>query len=230
MCDSATMTVIESVLTDKIGKQEMFTAHDITRACRQQVGPKQRIDHNDVKTEVHGMFVRNELNGYTRSLANLPNVSGPQPFVYHPFGADTSTYGGQAIQAIATTPNSTIVVPSSIGPATNDDGDDGVNITGDGSYKVDSRQTLCVPKRLLEAVGLKTGDEAYVSADKLAGSVVVTKATPDQSVLSPLSTYTVDKYGNVRVTQYTLMNGGVGGKLYDITGDSDKVSIRLRAN
>jgi hypothetical protein len=113
--------------------------------------------------------------------------------------------------------------------STADDSDDAVNKTADGNYKVDARETLCVPKSLLAAVGLNPGDEAYVSADPLANCVVVGKSPPDASVLTELSTYTVDSYGsygNVRITQFVLQKGGVGGKEYKIEGDSHQVYVR----
>lgn len=223
MCDFATLQEIETVVLEKCQNAELFTAFDVTKAVRAKVGRSVNVPHNDVKQEVHNLFASGQMGSdYTRTLGNLPLASGiPQPWVYHPTTADPSSYGSGIPQLSAPTSSNVVVTPvSAVGT------DDGVNQTSDGHYKVDGRDTLCVPKSLLEAVGLKAGDEAHVSADALAGHLVVTKSLPDQTVLTPLSSYTVDKYGNVRITQHTLVKGGIGGKVYEIDGDHSKVVVR----
>jgi hypothetical protein len=227
MCDFATLQEIETVVLEKCQNAELFTAFDVTKAVRAKVGRSVNVPHNDVKQEVHNLFASGQMGSdYTRTLGNLPLASGiPQPWVYHPTTADPSSYGS-GIPQLCNAPAVPTLTPPVLKAADTNGSDDGVNQTSDGYYKVDGRETLCVPKSLLEAVGLKAGDEAHVSADALAGHLVVTKSLPDQTVLTPLSSYTVDKYGNVRITQHTLVKGGVGGKLYEIDGDSSKVVVR----
>jgi bifunctional DNA-binding transcriptional regulator/antitoxin component of YhaV-PrlF toxin-antitoxin module len=225
MCDFATLQEIETVVLEKCQNAELFTAFDVTKAVRAKVGRSVSVPHNDVKQEVHNLFASGQMGSdYTRTLGNLPLASGiPQPWVYHPTTVPASNYGSGIPQLSAPAP--AVSTPVAAVVSTNGS-DDGVNQTSDGYFKVDGRETLCVPKSLLEAVGLHPGDEAHVAADALAGHVVVCKTPPDQTVLTPLSTYTVDKYGNVRITQHTLVKGGCGGKLYEIDGDASKVVVR----
>lgn len=218
---------IEQVVSEKVQRGDLFTAFDVTKAVRQIVGRSTPVPHNEVKSEVHNLFANGHMGSdYVRNLGNLPLAAGiPQPWIYHRNTDDPSTYGSGIPQL---TPASVVVaVPAPPAASVDPDGqDDGVNKTADGTYKVDARETLCVPKSLLTGCGLNPGDEAYVSADPLAGCVVVSKSPPDATVLSQLSTYTVDKYGNVRITQFALQKGGVGGKEFDIDGDAKSVYVR----
>lgn len=224
---------IEQVVQDKVQKGELFTAFDVTKAVRQQVGRGTNVPHHEVKSEVHNLFANGQMGSdYTRTLGCLPLAGGvPQPWIYHRNTDNAANYGSgipQLAPVAAPTAASTVIpVPAVTNDGTDPDStDDGVNKTPDGVYRTDARDTLCVPKSLLTAVGLNPGDEAYVSSDPLAGCVVVSKSQPDTTVLTQLSTYTVDKYGNVRITQFALQNGGVGGKEFDIEGDSKQVYVR----
>lgn len=223
---------VQQVVTEKTQRGEMFTAFDVTKAVREMVNasdraagnPRQNIPHNEVKQEVHYLFSNGQMGpDYVRNLGNLPLAPGiDQPYIYHRNTDDHTAYGS-GIPQLAVTPAQAISGGTAPDP---DGGDDGVNKTADGTYKVDARETLCVPKSLLSGCGLNSGDEAYVSADPLAGCIVVSKSPPDATVLTQLSTYTVDKYGNVRITQFALQKGGVGGKEFDIEGDGTKVYVR----
>lgn len=222
--DFGTLQVVETVVFEKCQAGDLFTAYDITKEVRNRVGRGTSVLHNDVKQEVHNMFANGQMGAdYTRNLGNLSLPAGvSQPWVYHRTTDDVVNYGQNAAAGQSTPPPSLQV--------SGDDNDDGVNKTSDGYYRVDARETLCVPKAMLAAIGLNPADEAYVSADALAGHVVVTKGLPDQTVLTPLSTYTVDKYGNVRITQATLVRGGVGGKEFEIEGDSTKVILGVNVS
>lgn len=219
--DFSTLQLVEQIVLEKAQAGEMFTAYDVTRAVRQKVGRSVNVPHNDVKQEVHTMFANQQIGtDYTRSLGNLAGLQ-TQPWIYHRTTDDPANYMGVPTGGPATVPP-VVQTPT----ATPTDGpDDGVNQTPDGTYKVDARGTLCVPKSLLEAADLNPGDEAHVSADPLAGCLVVTKSPPD-GTLTDLSSYTVDKYGNVRITQYTLGNGGIAGQEFAIDGDSNRVYVR----
>jgi hypothetical protein len=212
--DYSTLQLVEQVVLEKAQAGEMFTAYDVTKEVRKRVGRSVNVPHNEVKQEVHNFFANDQMGtDYTRTLGNIPGLQS-QPWVYHHTANDPANYGAPSV-----VPQLPPVSPGSVP-------DDAVNQTPQGTYKVDARDTLCVPKSLLVAAGLNPGEEAYVSADALAGHVVVSKSPPDGTVLTSLSTYTVDKYGNVRITQHTLANGGIGGKEFTIDGDANRVYVK----
>lgn len=86
--------------------------------------------------------------------------------------------------------------------------------------RTDARGTLCVPSILLRNAGLNPYDIVSVTTDALNGSLIISKITQN-----PLTTYTVDEYGNVRITQGILVKAGMGGDEYNITGDTDKITV-----
>lgn len=209
MCDTATQQLIEQTVSDKVQKNELFTAFDVTTAVRKQSSG--RVFHNEVKKVVHKLYDSGVMGpDYTRSVAVNLNVS-PQPFLYHPMSADPTQYG-----QVQSDPNDAV---ASNGATSDDsDGDD----EEDEPYGVDGRNTLCIPSMFLRALGFKNGDTAYISLDTMGNSLVVTK----KPLANLLSRYTVDSYDNVRITQYVLQRGGIGGKKFNIEGDAKKVIIR----
>lgn len=81
---------VKKVVMDKVNANEMFTAFDITKAVRNN-GVK--AYHSQVKGVVHSMFQNGEMQGYSRNVVDIPNVSG-RPFLYFPPTSDPSTYNG----------------------------------------------------------------------------------------------------------------------------------------
>jgi hypothetical protein len=227
--DFTTLQLTEQVILEKAQSGELFTAYDVTKEVRRRVGRGTNIPHNDVKQEVHTFFATGQMGtDYTRTLANLPGVN-PQPWIYHRTTDDPNTYGGNLLPA-------PVVIAGAGRDDTTDDGvnvtadgvnatDDGVNVTADGVYKVDARETLCLPKSLLQDAGLVSGDTAQVYANPLAGTLIVAKQSDNLLYTPTLSTYKVDMYGNVRVTQHTLQRAGCGGKEYKIEGDTTKLVV-----
>jgi hypothetical protein len=213
MCDFATLQVIEQVTQDKTQNGQLFTAHDITRAVRAQVGRGTNVPHREVRQEVHNLFANGQFGAdYTRSLANLPGIN-PQPWVYHRNTDDPSTYvsalAGPNALPVAADPASLIGVMQGA-----NDNDDAVNKLPNGSFQVDGRDTLCLPANLCRDAGLQPRTEAFVAHDFVNGVVVVSK--DEEPSFTPLSKYTVDSYANVRITQHTLQKAGLGGKVFDI--------------
>jgi hypothetical protein len=211
MCDFATQQLVQQTVSDRVQKNEMFTAFDVTVAVRKQISA--RVYHNDVKKEVHKLYDSGVMGpDYTRSMAVNLNVN-PQPFLYHPMSADPTEYGQQNPPQVNTN-----VTSSDNNNDEEEDEDDLVEKT----YKVDARQTLCIPALFLRQVGFKDGDTAYISVDGMSNSLLITKKTTPNL----LSTYTVDYHGNVRITQFILQRGGIGGKKFNIDGDTNKVIIK----
>jgi len=227
MCDFATLQVIEQKVQEKTNSNEMFTAHDITRAVRQQVGRGTNVAHREVKQEVHTLFANTGMpSHYTRSLANLAGVN-PQPWIYHPDTSDPSTYVSTLGVANAPAPDPASL--TGVTPPTQDADalDDAINKQPDGAFNVDGRGTLCLPASLVRQAGLTPLDEAYVAQDLVNSAVVLSKN--QQPSLTQLSKYTVDSYSNVRITQATLQKAGLGGKTYDIEFTNGAVQVKKKS-
>jgi hypothetical protein len=240
MCDSTILGLIEKFTLEKMQAGESFTAYDITRAVRRHVGRGTDVPHVDVKQEVHGMFARQEMQSYDRKLCNLPNLPAgvDQPWVYYKDGADLTAYGlGQSVASSnpATPSSAVIAIPASLVPDLEADADsdahndDGTGKQSNGSFKVDSRSTICVPAKLVRDLGLSENDECFAFADPLANTVLLFKTNAPQGAgpLTSLTSYTVDCHNNVRITQSALQRAGIPGQFYDISGNNDRVVVKL---
>jgi len=86
--DSVEADVISDIIDDKVGQGQMFTAYDITKELRSS---GTRTYHRNTKEIVHALFLKGNMQGYTRSLVSVPNAP-IKPFLYHPMGSDISTY------------------------------------------------------------------------------------------------------------------------------------------
>jgi hypothetical protein len=221
---------IENVVNDLVNSGTMFTAWDVTLACRKVV--KARVQHYEVKREVHQMFDDGNMVGYNRVLANLPGVN-PQPWLYYPPSADPNTYTGKPVAPAAA---AVLPAPTPIGGSMTSL-DDGVDIGGDGSvvYKFDTTDRLCVPNKLVRELNLKEGDEVdvVVCASAPNGEVCVVPKNagyPGQPphVSSVAATLTVDRYDNVRIGRATLNKVGVGGVAFEIERDGSNNAIKVK--
>lgn len=213
--DSQTFKIVEDVVNENVQNCKMFTAFDITREVRARVGKGTPVPHGDVKQEVHNMFASGQFANYARTLANLP-ISNPQPWIYHQNSDDPLNYGmnvpAQQLPQITQAPNGN---------------DDGVNQTGDGTYKVDARGTLCLPAQMVRDLGAGVGDSVYVYSDPLSNAMLVS-LNDNLTGFALLSDYTVDNYHNVRVTQHALQSAAQGGSEYEVNGVSDKILIKRK--
>lgn len=214
MCDLATRTVIEQVSSNFVQQGRQFTAWDVTKEVRSQ-GVREK--HNEIKKVVHELFSNGNFGSdYTRSVRQLPNqVSGqPAPFIYHRNYEQPDDY-----------------VNAQVSASSDDEDDDksskssfSVDDHDDGCYKVDKRSRICIPKQLLFDIGIGAGDTVGVVFDSNSSSLLITKDTKGTDVLT---NYKVDSYGNVRISQATLQKVGLGGNVYDIDGDTDKVFVKV---
>lgn len=207
--DPVIQQLVEDVVRDKTDKGELFTAFDVTRAIRSD-GTRAR--HGDVKVAVHGLFSDGEMGNYQRSLASLQGVS-PQPFLYHPVGADVSSYDpgasapqGKTSPTPATTPTST---PSD--PADDDDDDGIVRKTG-------QEGSLYIPTTMVRDIQLKQGEKSFIYQDN---NTLVVSAKDDDSLGTLLATPVVDVKGNVRINKGKLPDKTT----YRIKVDEDKILI-----
>jgi hypothetical protein len=216
---------IVDVVSDFVNSGSMFTAWDVTVAVRKR--SKDRVQHFEVKKEVHRMFDQGDMTGYNRVLANLPGVN-PQPWLYYPPSADPTTYTGKP-----TAPAIAVALPAPTSSMSQLD--DGADIGGDGSviYKFDTTDRLCVPNKLIREMGLKTGDEVeVVSAAPHVNEVsVFQKGTPAISAngFSQVATYTVDSYDNVRITRSALNKIGLNGVAFEIERNGNEIKVKKYA-
>ena len=220
MC--AYVNEIEDVVSEFVNADVMFTAFDVTMALRKR--SKSRIQHYEVKGEVHKMFANGGMFSYNRTLANLPNVN-PQPWVYHPVSADVSLYNGKPLDAkVAVLPAPALAAPVSSMTAVDDD-DDGTDIGGDGSvvYKFDTTDRLCVPNKLVRQLGLKDSDPVTVSL-LTTNEVVLTPGLPAGA--THIADYHVDRYDNVRIGRATFTKAGISAVAFEIDGDNSKITVK----
>ena len=220
---------IENVVNDFVNGGNMFTAWDVTVAVRKVA--KAKVQHYEVKREVHQMFDNGNMVGYNRELANLPNVN-PQPWIYYPPSADPKTYTGKPVA-----PAAAVALPA---PSTTVAGsmtalDDGADIGGDGSvvYKWDTTDRLCIPNKLIRELGLKAGDEVEVVCEVTPTNEVrvIQKgaAAIYNNGLSPVATYMVDTYDNVRITRGALNKIGLNGVAFEIERNGDEIKVKKYA-
>jgi hypothetical protein len=240
-------TVVETVVSEKVQKGEMFTAHDVTLEVRQR---GHRAGHGEVRDAVHDYYDRGEFGvDYTRTNISVP---GGNPYLYHRSVDDPANYanirGGVPVQVGS---QQTIVVPAPV-PTVDDDEDDddddddeddttNNNVVVPQSFlnsiavapknsadttvgrKVDGRQTLSIPAPVVRNVGFQVGEKVFAVAS--TDGVNVQRNQPAKS--SVFSKYTVDSHQQIRLTQAMLARAGIGGKTYDVAQVGKKVVVKL---
>jgi hypothetical protein len=200
----------------------MFTAWDVTMEVRKR--SKDRVQHFEVKKEVHKVFDQGCMSGYNRTLATLQNVT-PQPWVYHPITVDPSGYDGKP-----TAPAVVVALPvSSISSV--DDNDNSISdIAADGSavYKFDTTDRLCVPNKLIREIGLKMGDEIEITCAAPNSAFFVQPKGTGPAAPSVVANYVVDRYDNVRISRATLSKLGISGVAFEIFREGATNSIKVK--
>lgn len=211
---------IENVVSEFLAAEKMFTAWDVTMEVRKR--SKDRVQHFEVKKEVHKIFDQGNMSGYSRTLANLQNVS-PQPWIYHLSTDDPSIYDGKPTVPAAAVPTTPISSISSV------DDNSVADIAADGSavYKFDTTDRLCVPNKLVREIGLKAGDEIEITAADLSSFFVQPKGN-GPAAPSVVANYVVDRYDNVRVSRATLGKLGISGVAFEIFREGGSNSIKVK--
>lgn len=214
---------INDVVTEFTNKNLMFTAWDVTVELRKK--SKSRVQHYEVKKEVHEMFENGNIFSYSRTLAHLPNVN-TQPWIYHPLAADPSVYAGMPTTDLGF-PTKVLGAPTStISTVDDDDVDDD---DGNVLYKFDKTDRLCVPNKLVRQMGLKHGDKVEVMCDSQPTNEVKLVKHDSQTATILAATYVVDDSDNVRVTRAALNKVGMDGAAYEIEGDAKNIKIKKYA-
>jgi hypothetical protein len=218
MCQFAGL--INDVVNEFVNDSKMFTAHNVTAEVRRRT--TDRVQHDEVKREVHGLFNSGTMFSYNRSLACLPGVN-PQPWVYHPISADVSLYNGQPTgSCLAPMPTPTAV---NLAAATNSISTNGSS--NSDSSKLDTTNRLCIPAKLVRQAGFRSGHNVLVLKNPNDTELVLTNAAYAATMIGvPVTEYIVDSYDNVRITLAALKKGGLDGREFDIEGDSDKITVK----
>lgn len=208
--------LINDVVSEFVSDGKMFTAHNVTAEVRRRT--KDRVQHDEVKRDVHGMFNSGEMFSYNRSLACLPGVN-PQPWVYHPLSADVSLYNGQPTGSVASNLAATIsqLAPVAVAPSPKTD----------EVFKLDTTRRLCVPAKLVRQAGFNAGHNVVVVKNPNDLELILTNSAYAATMVAvPVTEYIVDSYDNVRITLAALQKGGLNGTEFDIEGDTDKITVR----
>lgn len=225
MCDAVTKSVISDVVRDKINRNEMFTAFDVSLAVKPILKQKGMNEprHSEIRGDIH-----NELSQYLRSSTydcQSWNVGAPKPaLLYYPQGADPHSYiprprYSQASQAIATTSAAAVSTALLSAPADDEDDDDTTD-----TRKPDARGSISVPPCLVRIAGFKSGSKVFVYTETKNGKnalLILGAATNDPPIVS----YTVDSYDIVRITKSTLQEAGIADQTYNFEATADKVYV-----
>lgn len=209
MVDFDTQTCIDTVISQKVQAEELFTAFDISNAVKvmlRNLGTfngsihRHKVMRDDVNLALN--YVMGDFNSfnYIRTLCDVSSTE--KAFVYHPANVSASTYVGVGV--INPVPVSHNVNPTAVNAqvATTSI----VNNSTSDVKMPDARGTLCVPSQLLKDAGFSTYGAAYVykQVDCLLISPNVLPAVSNYDAY-----YTVDHSSNVRITKYTLEKCGL---------------------
>ena len=253
MCEPATQNLIEEVVTEKVDADELFTAFDISLAVQDRAKatgvPTERHRHmkNSIHTELQQYL---DTQVYSRSLQD---VGAPtQAFVYYPTGSDPSAYVPRSRsdsspqpsqrKQLGDTGSRPTSVPSAapavspagvalaqhLGASSSSDSDDDGDQRDTSGRSPDGRGTLAVPVNVLAAAGFKPYDVAYATAVDYQGKPAISLTKQAVPGKDNLTAYTVDSYGNVRVTDSILQKSGVkqdGSTTYDFESDADAAYV-----
>lgn len=211
---------------------QMFTAYDVTKHVRSQTS--ENVRHYEVQSAVHAeMATLVSTGGYDRVLHNFTNNGGAtvQAIVYFPIGEDFNQYNPDEVKqansaapvAVATVPTTATVTtvvspvapvqPSGLSPAQ-------VHIT----MTKDKGGRVCIPKTLVQQLGVKPGDEVFLHESSSQGLLLITKEEWKHPLLGKLR---VDRDSNVRVTPFYLRAVKYTGSSFKVRGTSDHIVVEM---
>jgi hypothetical protein len=217
---------IREVVTEWVAKEKMFTAFEISLEVKKK-GIQKR--HREMRETVHEIILEvAQPKNYARQLTD---VGAPElAWLYYPASANPATYtplervGGTSWPAPPANP-----VPPSQPPLLLTLRDpEGIP---KGASGVDARGRLCLPVRMLQAIGVKGGDRVSVSVkgEELHVHNCVSATTPPGDpveIADGITIYTAEPDGNVRLTQKTLAKANIAGlQCYRISQTADSIVV-----
>jgi len=231
MCDPVVKSLIADMVGKKVANGEMFTAFDVTLEVQKELKVQGQFDatlhrHSHLKNDVHDVINSNLNVAGGNYFRSLQDVGAPTlAYVYYPLGGTPANYVPlkRKDDPVVSIDPFTITIPATPYVSNNDpftitipslpdssDGGDGV----DNGRTPDARGTVCVSSALMRYAGFQCHDTAYVFQE--GNRLVVAKVVPNG--VTPLTTYTVDQYCNVRITKAILDYAGLG-PTYDFEND-----------
>lgn len=223
MCSSGNAGLISEVCREKTTAGDLFTAFDISLEVQRRAKiagiPGER--HRELKDTIHDTLETYATHNGGEYSRTLMDVGAPEKaFVYHRQQDDPYTLYKpldrsqfqSAASVTAAAVQQAVVVPT-------------------GAYRPDARVTLCVLAEHLRKIGAQPGNKVVVaaSADQLT---VYTKDKADaMTFANPAwnAEYTVDSYGNVRITKATLRlafkEAKTGSNLYRFESDANEIRV-----
>lgn len=208
------VALAREIVLENVTSARMFTAFEVSlevqnRAKQQGVLPER---HRDMKSDIHDAITEHSVLSGGNYIRTLMDVGAEdQAWVYHPQGTDaTTTYKpldrsghGTAVPPVVTAHAS----PKSVVP--------------DGAHKIDSGGRICFPVSMVKKLGLEAEDNCMVTFGTQGQVSLKKTAATDPATNTP---YSVDEYGNVRVSRFTLRKAGLEGtELFKFTESADEV-------
>lgn len=84
---------VDPILKGWITDRRAFTSHEVTQKVR-RLFPDRQIEHQEVRELVWARCSAGMMGDYQTTRASLPGIEpAKQPRVFHPPGADLTTYG-----------------------------------------------------------------------------------------------------------------------------------------
>lgn len=210
--DPEMIDAVTDVVSKMTDNDEMFTAFDVTHVVRNTVDDGAL--HYQIKQLVHDLHSNGKLpSDYVRDDVDI-DVDKKQvnAFVYHPKWKDAKSYDPKRFQDTTSSPfdaSGKSILPPAVAliPAANS-----ANFTLTAPKPKlqngrDKRGRICVPAGLIRKIKRYPGQTVYVSPRISGMSVYANK--PNGSKVHDVVTYTVDRSGNIRISQQTIRKTGM---------------------
>lgn len=206
MCSSASMSIIDQVVTDFVGQNRAFSAFEISLEAKERGTPER---HRDMKDHIHRcqpITDAMEFGNYTKTLTNVGTEDGQplQAFIYHPNTYDVSQY-----KPLPRKGGSKPVSPDPVlAAAATTTGSDGPG--DDDSHVLDHRHRLMVSARFMRGISANPGDIVHVFSenDGVSQCMYVTKDAPAGKLTNQKM---VENVGD-RIYLYTTLFNDAGMK------------------
>lgn len=203
------MINIQDLLEQEIGKRvdrrEVFTAHDIKVAVREQ---GHWVEHEAARQVVQSYYFTNAMgDDYVRSIIDVGAES--MPWAYHPYNVDPNTHpSAKSNQASATLKSGT-----SVTLLTSAKSSDKITKT------VTTKNRLMFPASMLREVGVAKGDHVFVGFYASDGKLSVSRDYPTDADQS--KGLIVDEYCNLLVG---LNSYGLDGTTYEMSVEGSVIT------
>ena len=194
---------VQDAINTMVGVDRLFTAWDVTVLARQNTG-KVLGNHTGVLKHIIHELMEPLPDDYEKTLITL--TSGEQAFLYHPIDKLPSDYHlCDDFQDV----------------------DDNIqdNIISIPQKTVRKSTRISVPKGLLTQVGLKSGDNAYLSL--IAGSESGLEIFTQRAIVEQTSAK-INEEGRLRLRVSQLKDYGLVGDEFDISLGLNGKSITIK--